>query len=121
MSQDPDRRSPVTRDTGRLPVTRDPGRQPERTRLAWRRTMLAISAVTVLAVRLALERSGPGLVLLGVAAALLGWLAVLAISWRRIAALAAPPPPPVRRAVPLTAAATVGFAVIGIGLVLPAE
>jgi Domain of unknown function (DUF202) len=107
---------------------RDPGRQPERTRLAWRRTVLGFTAVALLTGRLAIVESGAGPALLAVAAALAGWLAVLALSWRRIVALtppsdparplAAATPAPARRAVPLTACAALGFAGLGAVLVL---
>ncbi|MEU0063808.1 DUF202 domain-containing protein [Streptomyces albidoflavus] len=39
-------------------AVRDPGLQPERTRLAWRRTTLSCTVVAVLAARAALHRSG---------------------------------------------------------------
>ncbi|MEW2133523.1 DUF202 domain-containing protein [Streptomyces sp. NPDC005435] len=67
---------------------RDRGLQPQRTRLAWRRTTLACTVVAVLAVRAALRAGGP------VAAALLCavscglWLGFLRIAHHRIGALA---------------------------------
>jgi hypothetical protein len=97
---------------------RDPGRQPERTRLAWRRTVLTVTVVTLLAGRLAIREAGAALQLLALAAVFVGWLAVLALSWRRIAAMGGAAPGPVRRAVPLTTLATIGFAGLGVALVL---
>jgi hypothetical protein len=97
---------------------RDPGRQPERTRLAWRRTVLTVTVVALLAGRLAIRETGTAPQLLALAAVLAGWLAVLALSWRRIVAMAAATPAPARRAVPLTTLATIGFAGLGVALVL---
>jgi uncharacterized membrane protein YidH (DUF202 family) len=98
------------------PVPRDPGRQPERTRLAWRRTVLTVTVVALLGARLAIQLPTDTQRLLTVAAVLAGWLAASLVSWRRIAAMAAPEPVPVRWAVPLTTLATLGLA--GLGLVL---
>jgi uncharacterized membrane protein YidH (DUF202 family) len=108
------------RGTGR----RDPGRQPERTRLAWRRTMLAATVVVLLAVRLGVPDAGldpqPGPAgatqLLATSGVLLAWLALLAVSGRRIAAMAAAEPGPAGRTVRLVAVATLGL--VGLGLVL---
>jgi hypothetical protein len=97
---------------------RDPGRQPERTRLSWRRTVLTITIVALLAGRLAIRESGAALQLLALAAVFGGWVAVLVLSWRRIAAMGATVPAPVRRVVPLTSLATIGFAGLGVALVL---
>jgi hypothetical protein len=66
-----------------MSTARDPGLQPERTRLAWRRTLLALTMVTLLTVRLALT-GGPG----GAAPAaltILGWGVVVTLCWRRAA------------------------------------
>lgn len=98
------------------PLPRDPGRQPERTRLAWRRTVLTVTVVGLLGTRLAIQQPTDTLRLLTVAAVLVGWLAVLLVGWRRIAAMAAREPVPVRWAVPLTTLATLGLA--GLGLIL---
>ncbi|MFI8189019.1 DUF202 domain-containing protein [Streptomyces sp. NPDC085946] len=68
---------------------RDPGLQPERTRLAWRRTTLSATVCAVLAVRTALH-GGPGTA--GIVAAALCcalWLGFLRLAHRRIRALAA--------------------------------
>jgi len=74
---------------------RDPGLQPERTRLAWRRTTLAGTVAAVLAVKTAL-REGPSPAGLAVCAVCGGlWVAFLAVAHRRIVTLAAGPRPPV--------------------------
>ncbi|MGI5199313.1 DUF202 domain-containing protein [Streptomyces sp. CA-288835] len=68
-------------------ATRDPGLQPERTRLAWRRTTLAGTVVAVLAARSALH-SGPttaGVLTCALCAAL--WLGFLAVAHHRISTL----------------------------------
>ncbi|MEU8578258.1 DUF202 domain-containing protein [Streptomyces asoensis] len=72
---------------GNLP--RDPGLQPERTRLAWRRTTLASTVAAVLAVRAALrgEVSASGVVACALCCGL--WLAFLLLAHRRIHALSA--------------------------------
>jgi len=72
----------------------DHGDQPERTRLAWRRTTLATTAVMLLAVsRVALGDPQPR-ALTGAALIALGWLVVLGVAHRRIRSLAARSAPP---------------------------
>ncbi|MFF4188352.1 DUF202 domain-containing protein [Streptomyces sp. NPDC001691] len=66
---------------------RDPGLQPERTRLAWRRTTLACTVAAVLAARQALHRGGSPLSLVAVALSGLVWLGFLVVAHRRIQAL----------------------------------
>ncbi|WP_411106353.1 DUF202 domain-containing protein [Streptomyces sp. cmx-4-9] len=68
---------------------RDAGLQPERTRLAWRRTTLACSVVAVLALRQALRGSGGPVEVAGTAVIALVWLVFLAVAHRRIRGLAA--------------------------------
>lgn len=100
---------------------RDPGLQPERTRLAWRRTTLSGTVAAVLAVKSALHggASPAGLVACALCCAL--WLGFLYLAHHRIRTLAAPPGPPP----PLTPAhatvavlCTVAVAVCGAALVL---
>jgi uncharacterized membrane protein YidH (DUF202 family) len=67
---------------------RDPGLQPERTRLAWRRTTLSATVAGVLAVRTALYAgTGLGLAVCALSCGL--WLAFLHLAHRRIRTLSA--------------------------------
>ena len=69
------------------PPQRDPGLQPERTRLAWRRTTLSSTVVAVLAGKAALSgETAAGFVVLALCCLL--WLGFLILAHRRIHALA---------------------------------
>ncbi|GAB2887201.1 DUF202 domain-containing protein [Streptomyces mayteni] len=69
-------------------MERDPGAQPERTRLAWRRTTLAFALVVVLAGRtLITEGDGGPAAVVGVAGAAVAWVGFLALAHRRMRAL----------------------------------
>jgi uncharacterized membrane protein YidH (DUF202 family) len=72
---------------------RDPGLQPERTRLAWRRTTLASTVAAVLAVKSALHGGASVPAILACALCCALWLAFLRIAHRRIRTLATPPDP----------------------------
>ncbi|MBL1107649.1 DUF202 domain-containing protein [Streptomyces sp. 5-8] len=76
------------------PAVRDPGLQPERTRLAWRRTTLSASVAAVLAVKTALHGglSAAGIIACALCCGL--WLGFLRVAHHRIRALAAGGPPP---------------------------
>jgi hypothetical protein len=108
--------------SGGPPSPRDPGLQPERTRLAWRRTTLASTVTAVLAVKAALN--GPGGTSAGgiVACALCCglWLAFLLLAHRRIRSLAATASP--RALAPRHAASvvlcTIATAVCALALVV---
>ncbi|MFC0530067.1 DUF202 domain-containing protein [Phytohabitans kaempferiae] len=88
----------------------DPGLAPERTWLAWWRTLLVAAAVAVLAARMAAEHGDPLLVAL----ALGGWTALFVVAYRRHRSRRAGP----GRALPLFALFTVGYAALGTLLVL---
>ncbi|MET7763560.1 DUF202 domain-containing protein [Streptomyces sp. NPDC005355] len=95
--------------------TRDPGLQPERTRLAWRRTTLACAVAASLAGRQTLHTVGVGPVsLLALALVVLAWLAFLAVAHRRIRALHVPRPPALSpRAAVVSVACVMAVAVFG--------
>ncbi|MFF9492940.1 DUF202 domain-containing protein [Streptomyces flaveolus] len=99
---------------------RDPGLQPERTRLAWRRTTLSGTVAAVLAAKATLHAGPTPSAVLAAALCCALWLGFLYIAHRRIRALASTSRPPVIAPVNATAAAlcTVGLAVCGAILVL---
>jgi uncharacterized membrane protein YidH (DUF202 family) len=102
---------------------RDPGLQPERTRLAWRRTTLSSTAVGLLALRASLHGtpSAGAMLLCALCSGL--WLGFLLIAHRRIRALAAPagragPPVLAPRGAAAAALLTVALAVCAAALLL---
>ncbi|MDX2853660.1 DUF202 domain-containing protein [Actinacidiphila glaucinigra] len=71
---------------------RDPGLQPERTRLAWRRTTLAFAVAALLAGREAVLHGVSPAGLLGLSLCASAWLAFTVLTQRRIAALGSAQP-----------------------------
>ncbi|MFG2781995.1 DUF202 domain-containing protein [Streptomyces prunicolor] len=73
---------------------RDPGLQPERTRLAWRRTTLSSTVAAVLAAKAALHGGirAEGVIICALCCAL--WLAFLTVAHHRISTLTADGTPP---------------------------
>ncbi|MEV5677302.1 MULTISPECIES: DUF202 domain-containing protein [unclassified Streptomyces] len=63
---------------------RDPGLQPERTRLAWRRTTLSCTVVALLAGRQALHAGATPAAVVAVALSALAWLGFLRVAHRRV-------------------------------------
>ena len=66
---------------------RDPGLQPERTRLAWRRTTLSSTVAAVLAAKAALHGGPSAIDVAACALCCALWLAFLALAHRRIRVL----------------------------------
>ncbi|MEU7569352.1 DUF202 domain-containing protein [Streptomyces fradiae] len=94
--------------------------QPERTRLAWRRTTLSCTVVAVLAARQAVHGGDvPAAGVLGAALSLLVWVAFLVVAQRRIAALGrrARPDQLAARAALAAALCTVALAGFGVAVV----
>ncbi|GGZ85481.1 hypothetical protein GCM10010371_51710 [Streptomyces subrutilus] len=108
-------------------AARDAGLQPERTRLAWRRTTLACSVASVLGLRQAWRGSGTAADPSGVggavwaAAIVLVWVAFLWVAHRRMRSLATARPPGLApRAAVAVVACTVALAVFAMAaLTLP--
>ncbi|TLS43487.1 DUF202 domain-containing protein [Streptomyces montanus] len=79
---------PAAPDPHQQPAARDPGLQPERTRLAWRRTTLASTVVAVLAAKTTLQ-GGPTAARVALSAVCCAlWLGFLAVAHHRIRTLA---------------------------------
>lgn len=101
------------------PPERDSGLQPERTLLAWQRTLFGLAVVTLLYLRVPVEDAPGGLAgQLAVVAVLLGVCAVLLLHlrrrWRRTAHTRARGRPPAPLARPWTLV-LLGVAVMGLG------
>lgn len=105
---------------GGAPGARDAGGQPERTRLAWRRTTLAATVVGALAWRHAVLVRQPTAVLTAAGATVV-WLVVLVVAHQRVRRLSGvlPPPPLAGATALLLACAAVTLAVVaGLGSLL---
>ncbi|MGH3661225.1 MAG: DUF202 domain-containing protein [Micromonosporaceae bacterium] len=101
------------------PPRPDPPRaaQLERTRLAWRRTVLTATAVALLGLRQAITADLVPARALGAAAVMLAWLATVAVSHRRIVMLSQGSSFAGRAPV-WVAALTVGYAALGAAMLL---
>jgi uncharacterized membrane protein YidH (DUF202 family) len=96
----------------------EPGLSAQRTRMAWRRTATSAATVALLAVRPALtDGRGPTRTLVA-AAAMAGWVALVAVAYQRGRALDARAPRPGRRALLAYAAITISYAMTGVLLVV---
>ncbi|MCP3757567.1 DUF202 domain-containing protein [Streptomyces sp. TBY4] len=101
------------------PGGRDAGLQPERTRLAWRRTTLSCAVVAVLALRQALHGGGSPVAFAGIAVIALLWLAFQWVAHRRMRELAAARPAGLTAGAALAATAcAVGLAVFAMALIV---
>lgn len=96
-------------------MNRDPGLQPERTRLAWRRTALHWGIVAVLTVRMSFPLGRAGA--LASAAALFAWATGVAVAYRRGQRIADRRPAAAGRSLVVVAMVTAGYAALGVVLV----
>lgn len=104
---------------GRSGDGRDAGLQPERTRLAWRRTTLSCAVAAVLALRQALHKNGSPVGLAGVAVIALVMLAFLGVAHRRMRELSAARPTGLTPGAALAATAcTVALAVFAMAVIV---
>ncbi len=99
-------------NAGRLDTTR------ERTRLAWRRTVLAATVVALLGARLAIAPPSPAFAALFVSFTAAAWLALVAVAQRRIGQLTSGPDQAASRSIPLIVQLILVYEVLGAFLVL---
>ncbi|WP_330329615.1 DUF202 domain-containing protein [Streptomyces sp. NBC_00536] len=98
---------------------RDPGLQPERTRMAWRRTTLSASVAAVLGLRQALRGPGTPVAVAATVLIVVVWLAFLGVAHRRMTELAAGRPPRLAPRVALAATLwTVALAVFAMAVIV---
>ncbi|MFH8474256.1 DUF202 domain-containing protein [Streptomyces sp. NPDC018000] len=96
---------------------RDPGLQPERTRLAWRRTTLSCTVVALLAVKQALHDGASPAGVVAMALSALTWLGFLLVAHRRVLEMGTARPQPLSARGALTAAAcTIALAVFAVAM-----
>ncbi|MCK1799096.1 DUF202 domain-containing protein [Streptomyces sp. XM4193] len=102
-----------------MSAVRDPGAQPERTRLAWRRTTLAATVVVLLAVRHQLVASRGVLGWTAVAVGCAAWLGLLTAAHLRMRRLLCAAPVAARpRHLALVCGCAVAAGTAGAGLLL---
>lgn len=109
--------------TGAVPgpasgADRDPGLQPERTRLAWRRTTLSATVAAVLAGKQALHGGATLAAVIALALSAVAWIGFLRVAHRRVRETGTAQPEPLApRAALLAAACTVALAVFAAAMV----
>jgi uncharacterized membrane protein YidH (DUF202 family) len=96
----------------------DGGQAPERTQLAWSRTLLAGTVAAIVLVRLALHTGPTVRGAIAAAGAMLGWVLLVLLIQPRTRALARRPPPAATREPALLALFVVGYVVLAIALVV---
>ncbi|HET6478865.1 MAG TPA: DUF202 domain-containing protein [Actinoplanes sp.] len=92
--------------------TEDHGASAERTRLAWRRTVLSATVVGLLAARPAFEPGAGPAQWITSALGALGWSALVGLAYRRARGLRRRPPLPGRRAIAAYALTTIALTVL---------
>ncbi|ROQ62639.1 uncharacterized protein DUF202 [Streptomyces sp. 840.1] len=91
---------------------RDPGLQPERTRLAWRRTTLSCTVVALLAGKQALHGGAGPAGIVALSLSVFAWLGFLRVANRRVQGMGTARPRPLgARAALAAAGCTVALAV----------
>jgi hypothetical protein len=90
----------------------------ERTRLAWRRTVLAATVVALLGGRLAIAQTSPAFAALFVSFTAAAWLAFVALAQRRIGQLTHRQDRAPNRSIPLVVQLILVYEVLGAFLVL---
>ncbi len=93
------------------------GASAERTRFAWRRTVLTASVVAILTIRVIVHEELTAWRSVAIPITCIGWLTGLWLAQRRIHAMASRQPAAIGRTLPAIALLVVAFAILGIVLV----